>query len=623
MHTFSWRCGGRAISCAPHTDVGLCLMGLQENQAAWTSYTNNMQQALSICVYVLHSNFRSSTEELMNFMYHNTAKISGGLQDLQLGMDSSITKVGHVHQELQRLAQAQGDIHRFAMVSLEIQSNFSKRQEELLTQSLEIKQHQKESKQDLNRMLQLQRQAFDHAQTQIATSLQSTKELTKAQQDSLSQSTHLMQQETAYLFQALNHLRTEHNEGQLEIKMAHTEAKQVLLDILNTSKHALAASNDVWEQQQRALSQAHGFLQLQQDNQKVILAQQENLGQLLWASSQDHQERAAELGKTLQTLTLKAEEASSKQKELLHQSGRVSEVQKQMQATMESLLKLQTHSSRAVSYLLGRSYGLEDVLWFVGICAGILFLPQKLTRTKMRAPLFAILLVNLVVERVVCPRLLPFLNHTLQLPFDFVLHDLKWYLRYVALCSHLALVVRKIIYGFTRDAATPAATANHANPQVHCEIEANPELLLAFQQFLLDRMQVQVQALPDTPCETPARSSLPLGKLRSIANTVPISVGQGQGNRGLFIPDDGCAMAVKTKVHLVPEDEVAPEPVKTPERRSERLQERRLKSDACSQQASFRPSMVCKPAKRSCPMEDTPLQHKRPCASDVDSISHL
>lgn len=35
--------GGRAITCAPHADVGSCLMGLQENQAAWTSYTNNMQ----------------------------------------------------------------------------------------------------------------------------------------------------------------------------------------------------------------------------------------------------------------------------------------------------------------------------------------------------------------------------------------------------------------------------------------------------------------------------------------------------------------------------------------------------------------------------------------------------
>lgn len=545
-------------------------------------------------------------------MYQNTAKVSGGLQELQLGMDSSITKAGHMHQELQRLAQAQGDIHRFAMASLETQSNFSKRQEELLTQSLEIKQHQKESKQDLNHMLQLQREAFGHAQTQIATALQSTKELTKAQQDSLSQSTHLMQQEMAYLFQALNHLRTEHNEGQLEIKMAHTEAKQVLFEILNTSTHALAASKGMWEQQQRALLQAHGLLQLQQDNQNLILAQQENLRQQLRASSLEHQERAAELGNTLQTLTLNAEEASSKQKELLHQSGRVSEVQKQMQATMESLLKLQTHSSRAITYLLGRSYGFEDVLWFAGICVGILFLPQRLTSTKMRAPLFSIVLANLVVERVVCPRMLPFLNHTLQLPFDFVLHDLKWYLRYVALCAHLALVVRKIICSFTHDVATPSATTDHANPQVHCEMEENPELLLAFQQFLLSRTQVQLQPVPDTLYETPARSSSPLGKLRSIADTVPTNVRQGQSKRGVLIPDDGCAMAVKTKVHLIPEDEVAPEPSKTPERCSERLQERRLKSDAGSQQALFRPSMVCKPAKRSCPMEDAPLQHKRP-----------
>lgn len=35
--------GGRAISCAPHNDVTWCLTGLQDHQAAWTSYTNNMQ----------------------------------------------------------------------------------------------------------------------------------------------------------------------------------------------------------------------------------------------------------------------------------------------------------------------------------------------------------------------------------------------------------------------------------------------------------------------------------------------------------------------------------------------------------------------------------------------------
>ena len=545
-------------------------------------------------------------------MYHNAAKVSGGLQELQLGMDSSITKAGHVHQELQRLAQAQGDIHRFTMVSLETQSNFSKRQEELLTQSLEIKRYQKESKQGLNHMLKLQTEAFNHAQNQMATALQSTKELTKAQQDSLTQSTHLMQQEMAYLFQALNHLRTEHSEGQLEIKIAHTEAKQVLFEVLNTSRHALAASKDMWEQQQQALSQAHGLLQLQQNSQKLILAQQEHLRQQLRAFSKDHQERATELGNTLQALTLKAEEASSKQKELLHQSGKVSEVQKQMQATMEALLKLQTHSSRAVTYLLGKSYGLEDVLWFVGVFVGILLLPPWLTRTKMRAPMFSILLLNLVVERVVCPRMLPFFNHTLQIPFDFVLHDLKWYLRYVALCAQLAFVVRRIVYSFTRDPATPSATSNHASRQVHHETEAHPELILAFQQFLLDRMQVEVQAVPDTLYKTPEPSSLRLGELRSIVETAPTVIGQGQSNRELFIPDDGCVTAMKSKVHLVVEDETAPKPVKTPERRSERLQEHRLKSHAGRQQVSFRPSMVCKPAKRSCPMEDTPLQHKRP-----------
>lgn len=546
---------------------------------------------------------------MINFMYRNTAKVSEGIQELRVGMENSITKVAQVHQGLEHLAQAQGDIHRFAKATLEAQEDFSRQQHELLLRSQEIKQSQEESKHDLGQVVQLQREALGHAQTQIATVLQGTKELTEAQQVSLAQNTRMMQNEMSHLFRNLDKLRGEYIEGQLETRGAHNEAKQILSEVLNTSLLALAASNSVWRRQQTALTQLHGLLQLQKSSQEQILVQQGKLRVQMAASSRDHREHAAELGNTLKELSMNAEEASEKQKQLLQRSGKVSEAQHQMQATLESLQKWQAHSSRAVMYLLGRNYGLDDIFWFVGVAAGIFLLSQCSMHVQLSTSLILVLLGNLAIERVVCPRMIPFFNHTLQLPFEFVLHDLKWYVRYAALCVHLALIVKQMIRKFKSDAHVPFATTGCARVGILREGELDAELMLAFQRFLEDRVHAHVWAAPITRHQTPEPSPLREREARPCADLPITNCEQNRSRKALFHKGSGCASKAASELPRTRVREAEPCPSMTPERRSERLRRCRLDPAPAPPASSPRPSTVQKTAKRSCPLEDALSLH--------------